>query len=1697
MVKSPSSRFKRIVRRISRITLRVIIIFLLLVVICLFLLQTSFVQNFGRKKIQAYLESRLHTKVIIGDLSVDFPKNIVLKNIYLEDQHRDTLLSAGNLNLDVNLWGLFHHKIVVNDMNLEHWTVHMERLLPDSDFNYSFIIKAFASADPSQEKATKGNSPWIFELRNVHLMNIRAHYQDDATGNETTFFLSDFQTRIKTFDPDRLIFAAPEFSVRGLNGYVRLYKPTLILRQEENRQPIPSIGEINRQPSTVNRQLSTVNHQPIHLQLGKIELGSILMAYSDELSNTKAKLDIGQISIVADSIDPNKMQFDLKSMALNQSKFQLVHGKSGMQKKDKKDTTGTQSRWMVNIANLNLVNDAFSFDDEGKKPVTNAVDYAHLFIRNLNTTASGLSLGSENYKGEIDMLSFSEKSGFELKRLSTGFYYSDQQASVNDLILLTNNTNLRNKTEIKYASIASLSEKPGDLSADLLFDHSYIGMKDILLLVPSLKSRFYKEQNARIRINGQIKGKLNNLDITDLELAGLQHTQLELSGRIQGLPDAKKAVYHLQIKNLYTVKSDINSFLPENAIPKNIRIPDSLSTHGRFDGSLDQFNVDMALNSGFGGATINGQLNIPKKQYDLNADLSAFDLGKLLSQDSLLGKVDLHATAKGNGFDFKKMQTVAHFQIPAAMVKGYHYRNLSMDISMQNGLYHIHSIFNDPNVKGHFDAKGKWVEKFPSLLLDMRIDTINLQALHLMKDSLAMSFNLNTNLTNSDPDAFEGKLYLTTLGMSYRNQHLSTDSIYLEAARKDSMQSLLLHSEMADLNWSGRYKITELKQALKQTINHYYKIPGFTEERISPQNWQMNLLLRPSLDLLAYDSTLSGSDSIQLKMDFNSLANDFHLSLLAPSIHFEKQFIQQLSATAGTNDSALNYAIQFGSAHWAGLDLYRSGIFGGLANNTFRNSILLDDAKNISRYRLSTLLTGMPDGWKLSLLPDSLLLNYDAWNASGDNFIQFDSSGLFVNHLLIDHKNQSLLINSNSASPKSPIDVSFNHFRIKTLSSFAGQDSLLLDGELNGQTDLRDILTNPSFTSNIKIDNLSYNKDTLGNISILIDNRQPNIFSTNLSIEGKDNDARVSGMYYSKEKRMDMQLDIDKLDLSMIKPFSAGQIRNIGGWLKGNLHATGSFDQPVLTGNIWFDSAYITPFVSGERLRLSSDSIQFNLEGVSFNKFTFLDSAGHKAILDGHLYTKDYKHYRSDLAFNADDFIVVNTPIETNRIFYGKLNMDIGLQIKGDVAAPVVTGNLHVNKQTDFSLILPNSDPEVVSRQGVVLFADKDHPIDTARIRTYLDSLSRNAGFTGITAFANIETDSSAKFNLIINERTGDALSVRGRASLAGVMNKNGKLSLTGNYVLDDGAYNLSLRLLKRKFNLQKGSTITWTGDPTGATIDITATYLCTTAPITLVGNQMSGMSQEEINRYNQKLPFTVNLRMQGLLLKPQITFSITLPPNESALWQNVDSKLAELNSNVSELNKQVFALLLFNSFISENPFENTSGGNSSAALMASQSASNILTSQLNELAGGFGKRVDLSLNVNSNQSYNTSGQAINQTALQVGVSKSLFGDRVKVSVGSDFQLSGASQGPNASNIAGNVKIDYTLTPDGKYIIRVYSVNQYNTVVEGQVVETGVSFIITLDFDSFNELFQKKNSSKENSNPDPKEQPTKTNPNLP
>ena len=211
---------------------------------------------------------------------------------------------------------------------------------------------------------------------------------------------------------------------------------------------------------------------------------------------------------------------------------------------------------------------------------------------------------------------------------------------------------------------------------------------------------------------------------------------------------------------------------------------------------------------------------------------------------------------------------------------------------------------------------------------------------------------------------------------------------------------------------------------------------------------------------------------------------------------------------------------------------------------------------------------------------------------------------------------------------------------------------------------------------------------------------------------------------------------------------------------------------------------------------------------------------------------------------------------------------------------------------------------------------------------------------------------------------------------------------------------------------------------------------------------------------------------MTGELLKPIIKFDIALPENLLALWPEVDTKLVQMRTDEAETNKQVFALLLLGSFVQENPFQSAAAG-TDVSLMARQSASKILSDQLNQLAGSLISGVDINFDLNSSQDYST-GTVQNQTDLNVKVSKNLFSDRVRVTVGSDFQLEQTNPNQNTTNIAGDVSVDYRLTRDGRYMVRVYRKDQYESILQAQIVETGLSFILTFDYNQFRELFQNK-----------------------
>ncbi|MBO9620326.1 MAG: translocation/assembly module TamB, partial [Niabella sp.] len=488
---------------------------------------------------------------------------------------------------------------------------------------------------------------------------------------------------------------------------------------------------------------------------------------------------------------------------------------------------------------------------------------------------------------------------------------------------------------------------------------------------------------------------------------------------------------------------------------------------------------------------------------------------------------------------------------------------------------------------------------------------------------------------------------------------------------------------------------------------------------------------------------------------------------------------------------------------------------------------------------------------------------------------------------------------------------------------------------------------------------------------------------------------------------------------------------------------------------------------------------------LSFKNFTIRDSANQPLTINGTINTASYSNPGFNLSIRANNFRVMNSTEADNELFYGKVYMNMNARITGDLNKPTANLQAKINKGTKFTFVIPEDDPTVASQEGVVVFVDKNAPPFNGRDSINVDSLTRSP-LKGMNISGDLTVDKEAEITIVVDPQNGDALKVKGDAALSLQMDPSGRTTLTGRYEISDGSYNLTVGgLAKREFKIQQGSSIQWTGAPTEANTNITAMYEVNTSAMDLIADQLGELDNSTRIMYKQKLPFYVYLKMSGELLKPKIGFQIDMPENErNAFNGTVYTRLQQVNNSESELNKQVFALLALNRFISDNPFESLAGG-TSPEMIARQSASKLLTQQLNNLAASLIKGVDINFDLNSQQDY-TTGSAQTKTNLNVAFTKRLLNDRLSVTIGNNFNIEGANQNQGASQLASDVNIEYMLSRDGRYRLRAYRRNQTEGIIEGQIIETGVGFMIVVEYNKFREVFNsfKKRSDRDNATND-------------
>jgi hypothetical protein len=1438
----------------------------------------------------------------------------------------------------------------------------------------------------------------------------------------------------------------------------------------------------------------TAAGKPMAIRLGHLDLDRIRLVYRDTVSRNNFVAFIGHERTTVDSLDLSRLRFIIRDLDLGNTVLTYQNSAGAFYTAfDLRQLTVSGldidlARLRFKSRQLRLDSADFVVDDSKVPRQRKGMDYSHLRISSLSVHGEDLVYCTDSASGRITKGELAEQSGFRLNQLQTRFFYSNRLLALSDLYLRTPGSLLRRHVSLQCDSLAGMLKTPAHTLVSLDLPNSLVQVKDILIFAPQLaRQPLFRNPDEVWKLSARATGSFDALDVQGLQFGGIGDLRLDLAGKIRHPFDTRRIAGDIDLRNFSGGRATLVSLLPPGTLPSSITVPTHYDLHGRLTGSLDGMAADLTLHTSSGTLLVKGiarnYRSTTAASYAITVRTKALDLGMILQDSAQWGAITSDFTVRGTGLDIHQAKTNFTGRIEAATFRHYRYHDLTIDGAVADQQATLHSAIDNLAVSFQLEASADLSHKFPALKLDWQVDTLDLHAVGLSRDTLQFKGHLAAEFEDTNPDSLQGSLRVTNMDLLRGREHLITDSLIFLAAREDDREHIQLHSEMADLDLDGHYLLTQVPAALEHTISQYYRLEGFRDTVFSPEDWRLRMQLRTSPLLLALMPSLRGTDTLGGVIAYNSDRADLQLGIRTPRIVVGTQFFHNVAITAGTGNGQMQYSIAISDAHGSGLVLYKTLLAGALKDDTLTTALLLKDGKGKDRYRLGGQLERLSGDLKFHFDPDSLLLNYDHWRVSRDNFIQYDSGDIVVHDLTISNDMDSLSLNSRGttgAHPAGvpgiagggPLDIRFGHFRLSTISRLANQDTVIADGVLNGTVQVRNLTSNPVFTSDLKVENVSYKADTLGDLSLKVNNEKGNAFAAEIGLQGKNNDVAITGDYYTGEDKMDLKLDLRRINLATFSGTVQGAIDKMRGYLGGKFTITGTINKPNVRGNLYFDSTVITPTISGETLDVSNDRIAFDEDGFNFSEFALKDSAGNKLTLDGNVFTKDYHSFAFDISVNAQNFRLVNAPENSSRQFYGKLNLDAAVNLEGQMDAPKIDGTIRVNKSTNFYYALPADNPEAGDRLGVVRFVDH-RTGDTLVDRKALALQAKKTEIKGVDVSLNLLTDTSAMLNVVIDPRSGDELNIRGRSNLVFQMEKSGKMDLTGSYQVNGGYYTVSFEVLKRKFNIDPNSIITWTGDPAKATVNLTASYTALTPSIDLVSNVINDLPSSEQNKFRQKLPFLVTLKMEGDLLKPVITFDITLPTTILTLWPDVDQRLTELRSQQSEMNKQVFALLLLGRFVGEDPLNSQAGGGSTVGNLAFSSASQILTNQMDQVAASLIKEVDIHFDLNNQQDWST-GTEFDYTELDVTVSKSLANDRLRVSVGSSFDVAGSGAPQQApSNLAGTVDASYKLSKDGRYLLRIYRQNQYEAVVLGQVIETGVGFVFTFNYDKFREIWHR------------------------
>jgi len=1400
--------------------------------------------------------------------------------------------------------------------------------------------------------------------------------------------------------------------------------------------------------------------------------------HNNKMFYTKAViLDFGDISFAKHHINFEKAIIEKPYIALvryrNEEELNFKFLADYFSSSDT-STSVEKSNWKYKIDALKLLDAHFIYQLDSKDTAKSGIDFNHINLSELNTDIRDINIIGDTIRVDIANLTFKDRSGFNVKSMQTILSFTPSFLSFNNTKIITPDSELNFNLSFNYKNFNNdMNEFFSKVDSRLTFNQSRLNLKDLAYFVHDLAG-----MNLIINISADFKGKLNNLKGKNLVIKAGNSTYFKGSLAMTGLPVVNETFINADIQEFYSTRNDVQSIrLPDQSGGHYIKFPDELISlgniryKGKFTGFLNDFVSYGNLYTDIGMLTTDIRLKNDTENgvisYNGKIGAENFNIGKLLSKEEILGNVSLDATIAGSGFDFNKANITIEGIIKSVDLNQYTYQNVDIKGKFGNKTFNGAIHIDDQNIGLSFNGLIDLSADIPQFHLAAEIQNADFVELNLLKSDSVKDFSTSVSLDfkGNKLDNFFGNIEISNTSFTKSNKKFAfgylniSNFIDSKGDMVNKIDADFIHGEV-----KGIKSFAGLQNNLFSLANSY--LPSLKLAYNDSVADTLNKFITFSLAFKKTDSilklllpTLRIADNTTISGVFQPGKKKLNFQFSSPYIEYNKLLFQNIEISGKSENKHFIFSNNCSKVVMTDtIYVDNLNILSEIHHDSIEYVIQWhnesQNIKNTADISGECYLSKYPS-IEIILNESNIIVRDSLLAIKQGNRIVIDTSAIMISNLFIGNNTQQIIIDGNiSDIAADKINITFMRFNLSNLDAFTAGQKIDVDGTLDGNVVLSDLYFSPNVLADITIKNFAFNREFIGDAIIKSswDNYQKALV-VNAEVGYTENEIfnkpiEIAGKYFpnQKENNLDFIINISKFRLDPLGKFLSSFASGLTGFASGTIALKGSDSQPELSGVLNFAPARLKIDYLNTVYYFSED-VTFDRNSISFDEVMLVDEHEKTAKLNGKIYHNNFSDWGLSLSILAKNFYCMNTTIDQNSSFYGKAYITGLTKIYGTAE----NINIDVVAKTDkgTQLYIPVSDNSEISDYPYISFVSNNLSVS---------SKNNDVDLSGMKMNFDLEVTSDAEVQIIFDSKSGDILKAKGTGNMKLEITTLGDFNMYGDYLIDKGDYLFTVKnIFTKHFDIVKGGTISWNGDPFDATINLSPVYKLRTSLYDLYNKSNPNIQDPDTSK--KRVPVECVINMTDKLFNPAISFDIDFPSLN-------DNARQEYRAVVKpEINNQFLSLLIMNKFISPSQDNTTSSENNVIGSTTSELLSNQLNNWLSQISNDF----DLGVNYRA-------GDEMNSDELEVALSTQLFNDRLIID-GNVGTSGGNSQ--SSSSIVGDVNIEYKWTDEGRFRIKAFNKsNEIDILTPNSTYTQGVGIFYRKEFDSFRDLFTRKKKKK-------------------